>query len=99
MKRGINTKSKAYAMTVMSYIYSNKITKIHTRGALDRMIEMVKFPYTRNFKSWGGVSLVSGKITAYKSQQYDPIRYWLIKQGYLKQEYDGYRYHYTVVKK
>jgi|DEB19_MinimDraft_3_1074340.scaffolds.fasta_scaffold185359_2 hypothetical protein len=99
MKRGINTKSKADAMTVMSYIYSNKITKIHTRGALDRMIEMVKFPYTRNFKSWGGVSLVSGKITAYKNQQYDPIRYWLIKQGFLIQTYDGYRYHYQVVNK
>ena len=91
MKRGINSKSRSEAHEVLSYIYSNKITKIHTRGALDRMIEIVKFPETRNFKSWGGVSLVSGKITAYKNQQYDPIRYWLIKQGYLKQEYDGYR--------
>jgi hypothetical protein len=99
MKRGINTKSKAAAMSVMSYIYSNNITKIHTRGALDRMIEIVKFPETKNIKSWGGTSLVSGKITAYKNQQYDPIRYWLIKQGFLIQTYDGYRYHYTVAKK
>ena len=99
MKRGINSKSTADMHQVLSYIYSNKITKIHTRGALDRMIEMVKFPETRFFKLWGGRSLVSGKVTAYKNQQYDPIRETLIKRGYLKQEYDGYRYHYTVVKK
>lgn len=99
MKRGINTKSKADAMSVMSYIYSNNITRIHTRGALDRMIEIAKFPETKNRKSWDGRSLVSGKVTAYKNQQYDPIRYWLIKQGLLIQTYDGYRYHYTVVKK
>jgi hypothetical protein len=63
------------------------------------MIEIAKFPETRNFKSWAGRSLVSGKVTAYKNQQYDPIRKTLIKRGYLKQEHDGYRYHYTVVKK
>ena len=99
MKRGINSKSRSEAHEVLSYIYSNKITKIHTRGALDRMIEMVKFPETRFFKSWGRTSLLSGKITAYKNQQYDPIRWYLINKGYLKQEFDGYRYHYTVVKK
>ena len=99
MKRGLNANSRAAMHQVLSYIYSNKITKIHTRGALDRMIEIAKFPETRNFKSWGGRSLVSGKVTAYKNQQYDPIRETLIKRGYLKQEHDGYRYHYTVVKK
>jgi hypothetical protein len=99
MKRGINANSRAAMHQVLSYIYSNKITKIHTRGALDRMIEIAKFPETRSFKSWAGRSLVSGKVTAYKNQQYDPIRETLIKRGYLKQEHDGYRYHYTVVKK
>jgi len=99
MKRGINSKSTAEMHEVLAYIYSNNITRIHTRGALDRMIEMVKFPETRFMRSWGGRSLVSGKVTAYKNQQYDPIRETLIKRGYLKQEHDGYRYHYIVVKK
>lgn len=99
MKRGINAKSKSEAMQVMAYIYSNNITRIHTRGALDRMIEMVKFPETRSLKTWGGRSLASNKVTAYKNQQYDAIRSWLIKQGYLKATHDGYRYHYTVINK
>jgi len=106
----IQKKSVKQAKEVMDYIYSNNITKIHTRGALDRMIEIVKFPYTKNWKTFGtrylpvsGMtkpnSLVSGKRTAYMNKQYDPIRYWLINKGYLIQEFDGYRYHYTVVKK
>ncbi len=99
MKRGINANSRAAMHQVLSYIYSNKMIKIHTRGALDRMIEIAKFPETRNFKSWAGRSLVSGKVTAYMNKQYDPIRWALINKGYLKQEHDGYRYHYTVVKK
>lgn len=99
MKRGINSKSKGEAMRVMAYLYENKITRIHTRGALDRMIEMVKFPETRFMSSWGGRSLKSNKVTAYKNQQYDPIRNWLIKRGYLMVSNDGYRYHYTVINK
>jgi hypothetical protein len=99
MKRGINSSSRAAMHKVLAHIHSNKITKIHTRGALDRMIEIAKFPELARFKSWAGRSLVSGKVTAYKNQQYDPIRETLINKGYLKQEHDGYRYHYTVVKK
>jgi hypothetical protein len=99
MKRGLNANSRAAMHQVLSYIYSNKIVKIHTRGALDRMIEIAKFPELARFKSWEGRSLVSGKVTAYKNQQYDPIRETLINKGYLKQEHDGYRYHYIVVKK
>ena len=99
MKRGINSKSKGEAMRVMAYLYENKITRIHTRGAIDRMIEMVKFPETRFMSSFGGRSLKSNKVTACKNQQYDPIRSWLIKQGYLKATHDGYRYHYTVINK
>ena len=106
----IQKKSINQAKEVMDYIYSNNITKIHTRGALDRMIEIVKFPYTKNWVQFGSIylpmsgivkprSLKSGKRTAYMSKQYDPIRYWLIDNGYLIQEFDGYRYHYTVVKK
>ncbi len=99
MKRGLNANSRAAMHQVLSYIYSNKIVKIHTRGALDRMIEIAKFPELARLKSWEGRSLISGKVTAYKNQQYDPIRWTLINKGYLKQEHDGYRYHYTVVKK
>jgi len=106
----ISKKSKQQAIEVMHYIYSNNITQIHTRGAIDRMIEIVKFPYTKNWVQFGSVylplsgivkprSLKSGKRTAYKNKQYDPIRCWLINNGYLKQSFDGYRYHYTVVKK
>ena len=99
MKRGINSKSKGEAMRVMAYLYENKITRIHTRGAIDRMIEMVKFPETRFMSSFGGRSLKSNKVTAYKNQQYDPIRCYLIRKGYLKQYFDGYRYHYIVINK
>jgi hypothetical protein len=99
MKRGLNANSRAAMHQVLSYIYSNKIVKIHTRGALDRMIEIAKFPELARFKSWEGRSLVSGKVTAFMNKQYDPIRETLINKGYLKQEYDGYRYHYIVVKK
>jgi len=99
MKRGINSKSIAAMHKVLAHIYSNKIIKIHTRGALDRMIEIAKFPEVAKFKSWEGRSLVSGKVTAYKNQQYDPIRETLIERGYLQQVYDGYRYHYIVTKK
>ena len=111
MKKGeLSSKSKGEAMRVMAYLYESKITKIHTRGALDRMIEMTKFPETRYLKTWGlkyypgsgkikPRSLESGKVTAYMNKQYDNIRYWLIRKGYLKQTFDGYRYHYIVVKK
>jgi len=108
-KNTLAKKSQIAALDVMAYIYESNITKIHTRGALDRMIEIAKFPYTRNWKHFGlqylpgsgktkPISLVSGKRTAYMNKQYDSVRYWLIRQGFLKQEFDGYRYHYTVVK-
>jgi hypothetical protein len=90
MKRGINSASQYQGLKVMKAIYSNNITQIHTRGALDRMIELSKFPWTKSFKS--------DKKTILKNQQYDPIRNWLIKQGFLTQTYDGYRYHYIVNK-
>ena len=87
----LRPKSKLQALNLMRELYKNNIIQIHTRGALDRMIEIQKFPYTKNWK-------VSNKKTAYKSQQYDSIRYWLINQGYITQTFDGYRYHYQVVK-
>ena len=86
----INTRSKSQALQVVTILHAHRITRIHTRGALDRLIELVKWPHTRNHKVT--------KRTTYKNQQYDSIRYWLIRQGFLTQSYDGYRYHYTVVK-
>ncbi len=94
----ISNKSKRQALAVMHMIYDNNITQIHTRGALDRMIEIVKFPEVANMKKFGGRSLTSGKVTAYKNQQYDVIRHWLINAGFLIKSHDGYRYHYKVVK-
>ena len=91
MKKGINSASRHQGLKVMKAIYSNNITQIHTRGALDRMIELAKFPYTRSWTK-------NDKKTVFKNQQYDPIRNWLINQGFLTQTYDGYRYHYIVNK-
>jgi hypothetical protein len=86
----LSTRSLNQAHEVLHYIYSNNITRIHTRGALDRMIEIVKFPET--------LSKRITKKTVYKNQQYDPIRNWMIQKGYLTVEFDGYRYHYNVNK-
>lgn len=98
----LSNKSKHQAEIVLSMIKQNRITAIHTRGALDRMIEIIKFPETKNIQNWCSFpgleerSLKSGKRTAYKNQQYDPIRNYLINSGYLEQSFDGYRYHYIV---
>jgi len=91
----LSPKSITQAKEVVSQLHANNIVRIHTRGALDRIIEQVKFPRTR---SRHYQAHASGKRTLYKSQQYDPIRHWLVDNGYLVQTHDGYRYHYTVVK-
>ena len=99
MKRGINSRSRSQMHEVLSYIYSNRITKIHTRGALDRMIEIAKFPEIGKMKKIAGRDLSTGKATAYMNKQYDAIRNTLLREGYLIKQFDGYRYHYIVVKK
>jgi hypothetical protein len=101
MRNKISVKSRNQAMEVVSLLHKHKIVRIHTRGALDRMIEIVKFPWTKDLKTWSNFSgsvrrLSSGKVTAYKNQQYDPIRMWLESEGYISSRFDGYRYHYTV---
>jgi len=98
----LSNKSKHQAEIVLSMIKERRITTIHTRGALDRMIEIIKFPETASLQTWSsfpglpGRCLKSGKVTAYKNQQYDPIRNYLIESGHLEQSHDGYRYHYKV---
>ena len=84
----ISNRSQEQAFEVLEILVNAHVTKIHTRGALDRVIEYVKFPETRS----KGFS----KKTMYKNQQYDPIRNWLDTMGYISNEFDGYRYHYTV---
>jgi hypothetical protein len=88
----LQAKSKMQALNVMKRLYKSNIIRIHTRGALDRLIEIEKFPETKK---------IAGlyKRTVYKSQQYDSIRNWLINQGFITSYFDGYRYHYQVVKR
>lgn len=94
-------KSIKQAQEVMRVIAERNITRIHTRGAFDRIIEMVKFPETRNVKVWTDFSgskrnVASGKVTVYKNQQYDVIRNYLIRNSFVTASFDGYRYHYTI---
>jgi hypothetical protein len=90
----ISKRSKIQALQVLDNIEDHNITAIHTRGALDRMIELVKFPETKKHKDKKGRPL--RKRTSYKNQQYDGIRSFLV-QNYMLVKYDGYRYHYYII--
>lgn len=81
------------AAEVLKELKIKRVIEIHGRGTLDRMIEVVKFPYTENWKEKGNFVY---KKTVYKNQQYDPVRYMLHHWGFLESNYDGYRYHYKV---
>jgi uncharacterized radical SAM superfamily Fe-S cluster-containing enzyme len=87
----LQAKSRMHALNVMKGLYKSNIIQIHTRGALDRFIEIEKFPETKKICGFY-------KRTVYKNQQYDSIRNWLINQGFITSFFDGYRYHYQVVK-
>ena len=89
----LSTKSELQAHQVLDVLKTKRIVAIHTRGAIDRIIECVKFPETIGWKHNGKPFT---KKTAYKNQQYDPIRCWLVRNRYLEQSHDGYRYHYKV---
>lgn len=93
-------------LKVISEEYMNGRTVIKGRGTLDRIIEKVKFPYTAEFKTYGHIRSGNGYIPkklgtacAYKNQQYDPIRNWLVDNKYLNVQDDGYRYYYTLTEK
>jgi hypothetical protein len=88
----LQKRSKMQARNVMKRLYESNIIKIHTRGALDRFIEIEKFPETKKLTGFY-------KRTVYKNQQYDSIREWLINQGFIVPFFDGYRYHYQIVRR
>lgn len=88
--------SRQVAAQVMKEIMDRRITVIHCRGTLDRMIEIVKWPHTRDYIGKGGKKYA--KQTVYMNKQYNTIRNFLIDFGFLKPSFDGYRYHYTVNK-
>lgn len=98
MKRVKNSYGPRYtevAAAVKDTILQHRITKIHTRGILDRIIELEKFPHTKNYTDNGKLFL---RKTAYANKQYDNVRNELINSGFLRKDFDGYRYSYTVVK-
>lgn len=87
----LSNKSLLQAKQVLSDIFHSNISQIVTRAALDKRIELVKFPYLQRSHD-----RYQKNRTLYTSQQYDPIRYWLIKNKFLTQEYKGGKYIYTV---
>lgn len=98
----LQTKNLEAAFKVLQYIKDNNIIRIHGRGVLDRFIEIAKFPETKNYTthSWFKKCVRNNKGTAYKNQQYDPIRYFMIKRGYIKVDKTlGRKYEYIIQNK
>lgn len=103
----LSFKSLAQAHHVLKVINEEYSTgPIKGRGTLDRIIEKVKFPETASWKTFGfrysktrTTPKKLGTACAYKNQQYDPIRNWLINNKYLSVRDDGYRYWYTLTEK
>ena len=104
----LSFKSRAQAQQVLGILSTQDV--ITTRGRLDRIIEKVKFPHTADWKTYGmrynvrtekstPIDITKGNRTCYMNKQYDTIRNWLIRNGYLQMIFDGYRYHYKVTEK
>ena len=83
----LSNKSLKQAKQVLKQIVDSNVAVIITRAALDKRIELVKFPYLQRSHD-----RYQKNRTLYTSQQYDPIRYWLIKNKFLTQEYSGGKY-------
>ena len=83
----LSKKSIQQAQQVKKNLIKSGAHSITTRAALDRIIELVKFPHLKCFYSKGPV---------YTSRQYDPIRKHLIASGFLTASFDGYRYTYII---
>lgn len=78
---------------VKKFILDNHVTSFQTRTALDRLIERIKFPYTRKLEEMYGTIT----RTYYKTQQYDPIRNELVNSGFLSMKRVGNRCEFTVI--
>ena len=87
---------------VLLYIKTNNIIRIHGRGVLDRFIELAKFPETKHLvnHSYFKKLVRNNKGTAYKNQQYDPLRNFMIHHGYISVDKTlGRKYQYSVQNK
>jgi len=101
-----NHESRFAAIKVLKEINKNNTLIIHGRYNLDRCIEIIKFGKNRkiNNSGWSGPTLAEFhkehlNKTAFKNQQYDPIRKWIIANGFLEQIKIKNKYHYIVTDK
>ena len=88
----LSKKSLEQAKQVLKQIMHSNVNVIVTRATLDKKIELVKFPhlYDSHMKR-------PQNRTLYTSNQYDPIRYWLINNKFLTSSRDvSGRYQYRV---
>ena len=74
----LSKKSLQQAKEVLKQIIDSNVDVIVTRATLDKKIELDKFPYLAPAHE-----RIQKNKTIYTSQQYDPIRYWLINNGFL----------------
>ena len=87
----LSNRSLSQAKQVLAEILYSHVDVIVTRAALDKRIELIKFPYLKPSHDRH-----QKNKTLYVSRQYDPIRYWLIKNKFLTQNYESGKYIYTV---
>jgi hypothetical protein len=88
----LSKKSLEQAKQVLQQIMHSNVDVIFTRATLDKKIELVKFPYLYDSHMKNPQNR-----TLYVSQQYDPIRYWLINNKFLTSSRDvSGRYQYRV---
>jgi len=74
----LSKKSLEQAKQVLADILYSHVDVIVTRAALDKRIELIKFPFLQRSHD-----RYQRNRTLYGSQQYDPIRYWLINNKFL----------------
>ena len=74
----LSKRSLSQAKQLLQQILDSNVDVIVTRATLDKKIELVKFPYLKHKHE-----KIQKNKTIYVSSQYDPIRYWLINNGFL----------------
>ena len=89
----LSKRSLQQAKQVLKEILESNVDVIVTRATLDIKIEIVKFPWLKSSHDRN-----PKRQTIYTSQQYDPIRYFMVSKGFLKQEYSQNKYWYYVNK-
>lgn len=88
----LSKRSIEQAKQLLRNILDSNVDVIVTRATLDKKIELIKFPYLK-----ASHDRDPKNRTLYTSQQYDPIRYWLINNKFLTASKDSWgRYNYRV---